>query len=149
MRSTFSKSNAAATSEAAEAALYRMRRRETGELEVEHADAIARAIRASGQWMDAKLPARALSELQEIENFMSISSEGGAAFHLLLAKATEANGNRAAARRIYQRVSSGAKSSSQRWQADQVLNAGGAGPSSPSQPNELGGLFGGFQKGWE
>ena len=145
-RSEFSKSNAAATNEAAAAALYRMRRRETGELEVEYAETIARAIRAANQWMDAKLPARALSELQEIENYMSISSEGGGAFHILLAKVTEANGNRAAAKRIWQRISAGAKSSSQRWQADQALGAGGA-PSSSSQPAnpEMNNLFGGFQ----
>ena len=142
-RGQFSISNAAASSDAAAATLARMRRRETGELETEHVEQIERAIRVSKQWLDAKLPARAKAELEEVEKFMTYKSEAGADFHLLLAKVAEANGEPAQARRVLQRVSKDAVSSSQRWQADQVLGStgGAAPPSSPSQPNELGNLF--------
>ena len=50
---------------------------ETGELETEHADAISRAMRASQQWLDAGLVQRAKSELDDIEPFMTVTSECG------------------------------------------------------------------------
>ena len=79
-RGAFSVSNAAAGNKAAEEALYRMRRRQTGALEKEHAEAIERAVRAANQWLDAGLPARARAELNEVEKFMTYTSERGADF---------------------------------------------------------------------
>ena len=141
-RGAFSISNAAAGKEAAAAALAKLRRRETGELEKEHAEQIARALRASQQWLDAKLPVRAKSELDEVKPFMTYTSELGATFFLLYAKVATSNGEKALARRTLLQVSKDASSSSQRWQADQALErSGGASPSSPSAPNEMGNLF--------
>ena len=142
-RGKFTVSNAAATNQAAQEALYRMRRKETGELEREYAETIARAMRAAQQWLDAGLSERARSELTEIEKYMSFGSELGADFHLLLAKVAKACGQEAQAKRLWQRVMSDAKSSSQRWQAEQQLNrdSPGSAPSSPSKPGEVSNLF--------
>ena len=142
-RGEFTISNAAATNDAAAAALARMRRRQTGELEQLYAQDIERAIKAANSWMDAKLPKRARAELDAIEPYMTFTSEQGAGFHMLLAKVAEANGQAAQARRILQRVAKEAKSSSQRWQADQTLSRGSAAPpsSSPSAPSEISSLF--------
>ena len=142
-RGAFSVSNAAASNDAAAEALYRMRRRQTGELEQEHAEQIERAIKMAQQWIDAGIPARARAVLEEVEKFMTFTSEEGAGFHLLLASVAVAEGQPARARRLWQRVANEAKSSSRRWQAEQLLarSSGGSPPSSPSKPAELGNLF--------
>ena len=60
-------------------------------------------MRASQQWMDAGITKRALSELEDIEMYMTTTSELGARFHLMLAKTAEANGQNARARRTWRR----------------------------------------------
>ena len=142
-RGAFAVSDASASSDAAAAALYRMRRRQTGELEAEHAEQIERSIKMAQQWIDAGIPARARAVLEEIEKYMTFTSEEGAGFHLLLASVAVAEKQPARARRLWQKVAAEAKSSSRRWQAEQLLarSSGGAPPSSPSKPAELGSLF--------
>ena len=122
--SGFAISNADAGKEAAEAALYRMRRKENGQLEDENKDAIARAQRAAKQWLDAGLGERARSELEQVEKLCSYKTAAGAKFHLFLAQVHEANGQKAQARRVLQRVQTDAEGSTYRWQAEQALERG-------------------------
>ena len=96
--SGFAISNSDAGKEAAEAALYRMRRKENGQLEDENEEFIARAQRAAKQWLDAGLGERARSELEKVEKLCSYKTEVGAKFHLFLAQVLEANGQTAQAR---------------------------------------------------
>jgi len=142
-RGQFSISNAAASSEKAAEALARMRRRETGELEQLHADDIERAIRSSKSWLDAGLPERARSELNEVEKYCTLTTDVGAGFHLLLAGVRDQCGEPMQAKQLRLRVAEKANSSSQRWQAQQALEkSGGSAPSSsPSKPAEASRLF--------
>ena len=85
-RSAFTRTDAAAGRERAEETLRLLRRKETGELEIENAVAIARAQTMAGQWLDAGLAERALNELSKVEKFVSFKTDTGATFHLMLAK---------------------------------------------------------------
>lgn len=136
-RSAFSRSSdgdrAAAQAEA-ERRLRLLRQRQLGELEQPHAAEIERALRASAQWRDAGLLERAVAELDAVETFVSCRTETGAAFHLQLAAAAEHNGQARRALLLRRRVVAEARSSSQRWQAEQALErarAAGAAQSSP------------------
>ena len=114
------------------------------QLEREHADEIARVMRSVQAWWDAKLPQRALSELEEIEKFMTTTSEQGAAFHMQLAKVALACDQPQRAKRLWTRVATDAKSSSQRWQAQRLLDQGtstGSSSSSSGATKETSNLF--------
>ena len=121
-----------------------MRRKETGELEVPNAEAIARAQKVAKQWLEAGLAERAASELERVETMVSYKTDVGASFHLMLAQVAEACGRSNEAKRLRQRVMSDAQSSSLRWQAEQALVKASPGatsaPSSPANP-ELSQLF--------
>ena len=148
-RSTFSVSDASQGRKDADEALRRMRRKETGELEVEHADQIDRALRVATQWLDAGLSERAWTELQSVVKLVSFKSEVGAAYHLRLANVADKCGRTSEAKRLRLRVMADALSSSQRWQAERDLQkgSGGSAPStssSSSSTQEMSNLFGGF-----
>jgi len=145
-RGEFKISDASAGREAAEAALKRMRKKDTGELEEENVEAIAQAQRAAKMWLDAGLNDRARSELQNVEKLCSYKTEVGAQYHLFLARVCEACGQTAQARRIRQRVMTDAIESTYRWQAEKALEqssglGGKASPSSLEGKSELGNLF--------
>lgn len=126
--------------------LARMRAKDKCELEAPNADAIARALRGAKSWQDAGLHERAWAELQAVEKYCSYKSDMGASFHLKLADVAVACGRSAESRRLRQRVMKDARSSTQRWQAEQALAKGSSSssaasaPSSPSNP-ELNSLF--------
>jgi hypothetical protein len=65
-RSAFAVSNADARKAEAEETLRLMRRKGTGELELEHAAAIRSAQRMAQQWLDAGLAERAYGELERV-----------------------------------------------------------------------------------
>lgn len=143
-RSAFSKTADPAKLAEAEKAVERMRRRERGELEVEHAATIEGARAMARQWLTAGLTERAKRELAAVKDLVSYRTDIGAAFHLELASVAERNGESAEARRLRQRVGRDADSSSLRWQAEQALGkAAGtdSGASSGSANEELSSLF--------
>ena len=81
------------------------------------------------QWDQAGLPKRAKQELMKVEPFCSLKTDLGASFHLQLADAHMASGEKIQARRLQQKVMSEATSSALRWQAEKSLEA-----SNPSRP---------------
>eukprot|EP00966_Prymnesium_polylepis_P154346 3563852-Prymnesium_polylepis.1 len=116
-RSEFSVSSGSDAAKKAEAAemLRLMRRKDTGELELEHADAIRAARSMAKQWLDAGLTKRAEDELQRVEKFVSYKTDVGATFHLELAAILTRQGQRSSeAKRIRTRVMQDASSSSLR-----------------------------------
>mmetsp|Transcript_7784 Transcript_7784/g.24904 ORF Transcript_7784/g.24904 Transcript_7784/m.24904 type:complete len:260 (-) Transcript_7784:26-805(-) len=146
-RSSFSKESSAETRRLADAKLEAMRRKKSGAAEVEHAAEIATAVRDARRWLDAGLPRRAEKELAAVSGYVSLSSESGGEFHLLLADVLEADANNrgAEARRLLQRLADESTSSSVRWKAERRLSrsasSGGGSAAGPSS-SELGSLFG-------
>lgn len=147
-RAAFQISNAAASQSEAEERLRRMRRKDTGELEGEHAEEIARAMRSSTQWLDAGLPDRALADLTGVEKLCSFKTDVGAKFHLRLAATLDKCGQSARAKLLRTRIISEAQASSLRWQAERAMSSVGGGtakaPADEKRDNEYGNLFGGF-----
>ena len=124
-RSEFSISRGSAAKRAeAEEAMRLMRRKDTGELEIEHADAIRMAVSMAGQWLDAGLEKRAEEELLRVGKYCSYKTDVGAKFHLELAAILVKQGRDSEAKRLRTRVMQDAASSSLRWQAEQLLEAG-------------------------
>ena len=137
-RSEFSISSSTSEKKAAAEELLRlMRRKDTGELEVEHAAAIKAARSMAVQWLEAGLSKRAEEELLRVAPFCSYKTDAGANFHLQLAAILVKQGNRESeAKRMRTRVMQDAESSSIRWQAEQLLqrDSGGSSVRSDSGP---------------
>lgn len=109
--------------------LQRLRLKGTGALEEPNLAAIEEARKMARQWDQAGLPKRAKQELLKVEPFCSLTTDVGASFHLQLADAHRASGEKLQARRLQQKVMSEAASSALRWQAEKSLEA-----SNPSKP---------------
>jgi hypothetical protein len=109
--------------------------------EAPNAEAIANARLAARQWLEVERAERAEVSLSRVSQYVSHSSDLGAAFHIEHAQALEACGKGLAARRMLQRVSAEATSSTLRWQAERALErAMGVQPRRDGQ-NEMGSLF--------
>jgi hypothetical protein len=85
-RSAFTRTDSSAGRDRAEETLRLLRRKETGELEIEKGDQIARAQSIAQQWLDAGLAERASAELSAVEKFVSYQTDVGATYHLMLAR---------------------------------------------------------------
>lgn len=129
-RSSFQRSETTeAQRQEMEERLRLMRLKGTGALEEDNLAAIEAARNMARQWEQAGLPKRAKQELMKVEPFCSLKTDLGASFHLQLADAHIANGEKIQARRLLQKVVSESASSALRWQAERTLDA-----SNPSKP---------------
>eukprot|EP00962_Isochrysis_galbana_P042751 scaffold16061_cov116-Isochrysis_galbana.AAC.4 len=140
-RSAFTTRSSDATRREADAMLDRLRRKRSGEAEVEHAEAISGARRMARSWLDASLPHRAESELRSVLEYVSLRTEVGGEFHLQLAQVIDACGRQSEARRMLARVVDETESSSIRWRAQRQAGEG-VGGGGAAGGSELGSLFG-------